>query len=320
MFKVQKAQRIACRASIMLEGLPGTGKTGNALIIARGLVKNWDEVGCIDTENNSANLFVGINASSGGKFDPFLFGDLNADIGFKPTNYLAYRDALISAGAKSVIFDSISHAWNYKGGVLDQVATAKTKNAHYAKDKYAAWGDEDVIKEKNQLLEMIRDRRAHMITTVRVKEKMEYTQGDKGLELKSLGEQQIQQADLKYEPDLVLHTLSPGAVAPNGMIIHPKVRVVKTRYAILAKDQEYELTPELIEQIRTYLEEGADPEELLKQQQTEYVQAVTEYLDTHPNAVAIWKVFKEEAGFKDTKLKEIPLDVLKQLFIKLTVD
>ena len=65
-----------------------------------------------------------------------------------------------------VIKDSISHAWQYKGGVLDLVnaAAKKLKN----NDKYGAWRDETVAAEKLEVLDLIRDPQVHVITTVRV--------------------------------------------------------------------------------------------------------------------------------------------------------
>lgn len=314
-FKFEKAQRIACKASIQIEGLTGLGKSGLALILGHGLSGNdWSKVFHIDTENKSANLFVGIPSSIGGTFGEFNVGQLTPEIGFKPSNYLAFREAAIQAGATVVIKDSISHAWQYKGGILDLVAQAKTKSAHYSKDQYAAWGDEEVVKEKNELLQLIRDPRCHVITTVRVKEKMEYGTDENGkTKLMSMGEQQIQQAELKYEPDLVLHMVKPGSETN-----HPVARVVKTRYAILKKDEEYEFTPELISQLKAYLEEGVDPATIFEQQRQEYIKAVTDYLNTKPSAKAIWTVMKTDAGHKETKLGDLPLEVIKGLFIKLT--
>lgn len=316
-FKFEKAKRLACKASIMIEGLSGRGKTGLALAIGYGLAGNWDDVFHIDTENKSAVLFVGIDSSLGDKFGEFQAGQLTADIGFKPSNYLAYRTAAVAAGAKVVIKDSISHAWQYKGGVLDLVAQAKASNARYQKDSYAAWSEETVMKEKNELLDLIRDPKVHVITTVRVKEKMEYVTTEKGNTLQSLGEQQIQQGELKYEPDLVLHMIRPGK-NKNGVIQHPVAKVIKTRYAIFDIDQEYEFTPSLIGQLKAYLEEGVNPEELLEKQRIEYIEAVKNFLDAKPNAKAIWTVMKKDAGFDGTKLEEIPLNDIKQLFIKLT--
>jgi hypothetical protein len=134
--------------------------------------------------------------------------------------------------------------------------------------------------------------------------------------LESLGEQQIQQADLKYEPDLVLHMLKPGSNR-NGKIEHPRVRVIKTRYAFLEKDEEYDWTPELIKQLKQYLEEGVDPETIFEQQRQEYIAGVKEII-SNPAKKAIAQVMKEDLGYADTKLAEMPLAAIKQLYIGLT--
>lgn len=315
----EDAQRVQCKASIEFEGLSGTGKSGAAMLTAKILADNdWKSIYALDTENRSLRLLVGTPCSDGAKYGSFKVSELTPDIGYAPSNYLAIREAAINAGAKVFVQDSISHAWQYKGGVLDKVSTVKASgNKLYAKDAYAAWGAEEVVTEKNKLLEMIRDERVHVISTVRVKEKMEYTTDATGkTKLESLGEQQIQQADLKYEPDLVLHMLRPGSNR-NGKIEHPRVRVVKTRYAFLEKDEEYDWTPELILQLKQYLEEGIDPETLFEQQRQEYISGVKELI-ANPAKKAIAQVMKEDLGYKDTKLAEMPLKAIKALYIGLT--
>ena len=146
---------------------------------------------------------------------------------------------------------------------------------------------------------------------------MEYTRDAEGkTKLESLGEQQIQQADLKYEPDLVLHMLRPGSNR-NGVIVHPRVRVIKTRYAFLEKDEEYDWTPDLINQLKQYLEEGVDPETILEQQRQDYIAGVREII-SNPTKKGIAQAIKENLGYKDTKLSEMPLQAIKQLYIELT--
>ncbi len=315
----EDAKRVQCKASIEFEGLSGSGKSGAAMLTAAILAGyDWKSIYACDTENRSLRLLVGTPCSDGNKYGSFKVAELTPDIGYAPSNYLAIREAAIQAGAKVFVQDSISHAWQYKGGVLDKVSEAKTSgNKLYAKDAYAAWGDPEVVAEKNKLLEMIRDERVHVISTVRVKEKMEYTTTAEGkTKLESLGEQQIQQADLKYEPDLVLHTLKPGSNR-NGKIEHPRVRVIKTRYAFLEKDEEYDWTPELITQLKQYLEEGVDPETIFEQQRQEYIAGVRSIIE-NPSKKAIASVLKEDLGYKDVKLAEMPLKAIKQLYIGLT--
>lgn len=313
-FTFNEVTREKAKAAIQIQGLSGRGKTGLALLIAYALTGDWTKVFAVDTENKSMSLYQGLKDPSGNTYEKFKVGQLTPDIGYKPSNYLAFRDAAIEQGAEAVIFDSASHAWQYKGGVLDLVSQAKSKSARYQKDQYAAWGDEEVVKEKNELLELIRSDKVHMITTVRVKEKMEYDKDESGKTvLVSLGEQQIQQADLKYEPDLVLEMISPGSDTA-----YPCAKVLKTRYAFLKLNETYTFDASLLMQLKQYLDEGVDPEVLLEKQRTEYINAIKDILDNRPSLKAIWDVMKADAGFKGTKLADLPLDMVKQSYIKLT--
>lgn len=320
-FNFEKATRAKSKASILIEGLSGKGKSGLALTLAYYLSdKDWTKVFDIDTENNSIQLFTDLPAAAGMKFEDFQIGNFTPDLKYKPSHYNEFKEAALENGAKVVINDSISHAWTYEGGILDIVARLKKSVDRYKKDSYAAWGDDEVIMEKQKLFQLFRDSRCHIISTVRVKEKMEYDTNDQGKTiLKSLGEQEIMQADIKYEPDLVLSMISPGKTSKHKLK-HPVAEVKKSRYAILEEGQEYEFTPSLCEQIRDYLEEGASPEELLEKQRQEYISGIKDYLDNHKNAVPIWEVAKTDAGYKDTKLTEMPLEVLKPIFIRLTID
>lgn len=322
LFNFQTATREQSKASILIEGLSGKGKSGLALILGYYLAgEDWSGVFDIDTENNSANLFAGINSSAGVPFGEFQHGNFTPDLKYKPSNYQEFKEMAIAAGAKVVINDSISHAWTYEGGILDMIADLKKNNTRYQKDSYAAWGDDEIVSEKQKLFQLFRDSRVHMIATVRVKEKMEYQfneQKNKN-EMVSLGEQEIMQADVKYEPDLVLHMIEPGR-ATGKKPVHPKAKVVKSRYVILQEGETYEFTPSLCKDIVAYLNEGTSPTEILERQRQEYIKGATEFLDTHQSKVNVWNVIKEDAGYKDTPLTELPLDVLKSLFIKLTVD
>lgn len=314
MFNFTDAERVKQKASIQIEGLSGKGKSGLALAIAKGLTQgNWEKIYCIDTENKSLPLYVGLPLPNGEKYGKFKICQITPDMGYKPSNYLAAREVAIKAGAQVVIKDSTSHAWQYKGGVLDLVTKAKNSNKRYQSDSYAAWSDPEVAAEKIKLLDLLRDERVHVITTTRVKEKMEYDTSGEKTKLVSLGEQQIQQSELKYEPDLVLHMESPGSST-----VYPTARVIKTRYGIFELGQEYTFTPELIEQLRVYLEEGVDPEALLEEQRKEYVLAVNKVLTEKKAAQMMWKVLKQEAGYADDKLEDLPLSFLKQAYITIT--
>jgi len=313
-FNFRKAERKQCKASILIEGLTGSGKSGLALILGQALAGDFEKVFAIDTENNSLPLFSGINSSSGGKFENFQIGNLTPELGYKPSHYLMFREEAIKAGASVVILDSISHAWQYKGGILDILSEVKATSNN--RNEYAAWGDPRVVKEKGLLFELLRDNRVHCISTVRVKEKMEIGVNEQGkTTVQSLGEQQIMQADIKYEPDLVLHMEEAGtATTP------PRATVVKSRYAMFTKGESYIFTKELCEQLRQYLEEGTSPEAIAETQHKEYEDAVKAYLKEHPNKKTLWGMIIDELGYRNTKIKDLPLSPLKKAYIKLTID
>lgn len=322
LFQFEEATREQSKASILIEGLSGKGKSGLALLLGYYLAgKDFSKVFDIDTENNSVNLFVGIDSSGGMKFQGFKHGKFTPDMKYKPSHYEEFKEFAISQGAKVIINDSISHAWSYEGGILDRLAEIKKTNKRYQSDSYAAWGDDEIVQEKQKLMQLFRDSRVHMIATVRVKEKMEYQYNSEKnkSELVSLGEQEIMQADVKYEPDLVLHMIEPGN-ATGKTVKHPKAKVVKSRYVILKEGEEYEFTPSLCEDIASYLEEGTSPEEILEKQRQEYVTGITAFLDKNKSKVNVWNVLKEDKGLKDVPISDISLEDLKSMFITLTID
>ena len=310
MAKFHKAARQKLKASIMIEGLQGSGKSGLALLIAKALTDDWDKIYAIDTENRSLDLFQGIKMNTGDSFGEFNKVDLTIEDGYAPSNYLALRDEAVKAGAEVIIMDSISHMWNRKGGLLDLVAEAQANGL----DNYRSWGTEKNRKEKELLNDIVRCKDAHIITTVRIKEKfgMEYDETKGKTTVVSLGEQQIQQDGLKYEPDLVLRMINPG----NMDGTNPTVYVIKSRYAILKTGEEYEITKELLTQLRAYLEEGIDPEVIFKEQRDQLIADIKDYCNT-PTRKSIWKALKESSGFTG-KLEEMPLSLMKELYKRLT--
>lgn len=306
--QVHKLTRVKSKASIQIEGLSGKGKSGLALALAYGLCPDWSKILDVDTENNSIPLYKDSFLNTGVRVGEAMHATLMPDDGFKPSYYKAYQDWAVANGMQVIIQDSISHMWMYAGGVLAMVNEAQAADNRL--NKWTAWGTPEIMAEKQLIMDLIRNAKLHVISTVRVKEKLDLDKDENGKSIvRSLGEQQIGMPDLKYEPDLVLSMVSPG----NKDGTPPVAKVIKSRYPFLTVDEEYAFTAELIEQLRLFLDEGADPEELLKQQHADYMKGVKQYLDSNPGLVEIWKILKENAGFKDTPLSDIPLGALKQL-------
>ena len=311
----REATRLQTKASIMIEGIAGKGKSGLALAIARTLATAWDKVYAIDTENMSLDLFKDLKLHTGDKIANFKKVDLTAEDGYTPSNYQALRDDAIRAGAEVVIMDSYSHMWTRESGVLDLVS--KVKNNSSGKD-FNAWNDPKIIKEKNLIFEMVRSSKVHVITTVRSKEKFEMEKDESTGKSKvvSLGEQQIQQDGLKYEPDLVLRMVSAGNTKGKS----PVALVLKSRYAIFEEGIEYEFNEATLTQLKEYINEGVDPAVLLDQQKNDYINGVKDYCAGNKTRMSIWRNIKDSAGYADAKIEDIPLDTLRAMFIQLTQD
>lgn len=306
-----EVKREQCKASIVIEGLSGRGKSGLALLIANALAGSLDTTFALDTEKKSLNLFEGLQMSTGeGTFGKFKKFDLLAVHGYAPSNYLLCRENAKENGAKVMIQDSISHAWIRKGGVLDLVEEAKRNNPKL--NNYTAWGDDKVVYEKELIYELFRDENIHVISTVRLKEKHDLVDG----KVVSMGDQQIFMPETKYEPDLVLHMVKAGNMDGTP----PMARVDKSRYAILTEGETYEFTQPLLEQLRDYLAEGVDPAELRELQRLELISAIANHLDNNASARGIWPTLKANAGHADTELNDLPLKVARKLLGTLLED
>ncbi len=299
----RSAQRTQSKASIVIEGLSGTGKSGTALLIASALA-DWDKIYAADSENKSLDLFEGLTLSDGKRVAPFKKIDLTGD--YLPSTYLELRDSAIQDGAEVFIADSLSHAWIGQGGVLDVVGRLEAENSKL--NKFNAWGQPVVMDEKNKLPALFRDPRVHCISTVRLKEKFEMIQGEG---VHSVGEQQVMQSDMKYEPDLLLRMVRPGT--PDGE--PPVVKVGKTRYAFLRLGQEYALTDEILKQLGEYLNEGADPAVLKERQRQDYITTITDLLKSDSTKQMSYKMFRKGRKIPDdVKLPDMELDMLQIIY------
>ena len=121
----RKAERKQAKLRLGITGPAGSGKTYSALLIAFGL---GGKIAMIDTENGSGDIYAGMC--------DYDIETLNAP--YDPRRYIDAIHEAEKAGYSVVIIDSLSHAWNGAGGVLDlqsRVAeTMKTSNG------YVAWG------------------------------------------------------------------------------------------------------------------------------------------------------------------------------------
>lgn len=300
------AERGQSKACILITGTTGKGKSGLALMLGRVLSgKDWKKEYVVDTEKRSLDLFQGITMhTADGEFGRFKKVDLTEADGYRPSHYLACLNYAINAGAEAVVYDSITHMWLQKGGML-QLKQETINNSGGSLNNWTAWGTDEMIYEKNCILEVIRSEDVHTVSTGRMKMKRELVDGkmvEHGMELQ-------QAPDLEYEFDLVLDMISPG----NSDGTPPKAVVTKTRYAIFKKDHVYDFTEDLMNQLVEYLDEGVDIAELQERQRLERIAGLKAFLDSNASARGIYPTVKEQQGLKDKELNEFTLDEVRTI-------
>lgn len=182
MFK--QATRKQAKARVAIDGPAGSGKTYTSLLAATVLA-NGGKIAVIDTERGSASLYA----------DEFAFDVVELE-NFNPRNYINAIDAAEEAGYAVIVIDSLSHAWEGEGGILDMhdAATKRQKT----ENSYTAW--KDVTPVHREFVDRILQSKAHVIATMR--SKMEYSQeknGDGKTIIRKIGLAPVQRAGTEYE-------------------------------------------------------------------------------------------------------------------------
>jgi hypothetical protein len=120
---------------------------------------------------------------------------------FAPSNYVEAINSAAIAGYTVLVIDSLSHAWEGKGGALEMkdLAAEKAKN-----NTYVAW--RTVSPEHNRLIDAILQSPMHVITTMR--SRMDYVQETseetgKIVGVRRVGMSPIQRPGMEYEFDVV---------------------------------------------------------------------------------------------------------------------
>lgn len=181
----EEATKEAAKARIALTGPAGSGKTYTALMLAFGL---GEKIAVIDTERGKASLYVGRN---GWQFKTI-----------KPTSYspLSLADHLAraeGAGFDVVVIDSLSHYWEGKDGMLEQVDKRSGSN------KFTS-GWKVVRPEEQRMIDAILAYPGHVIVTLRTKQEYVLEKNDRGKqEPARVGLKPIQREGIEYEFDLI---------------------------------------------------------------------------------------------------------------------
>ena len=183
----QKATKKKSKLRLAIDGPSGAGKTYTALIAATAIA-DGGKIAVIDTERGSASLYS----------DKFTFDVLELNT-FSPQLYIDAITEAEKAGYKVVVIDSLSHAWEGEGGVLDMHEDATNRSA--SKNSYTAWAK--VTPLQRELVDAMLQSPAHIIATMR--SKMDYIQTEENgrKEVKKVGMAPIQRQGMEYEFTIV---------------------------------------------------------------------------------------------------------------------
>jgi hypothetical protein len=257
----EPATRQKSKLRMALTGVSGGGKTLGALYIAYGITGDWSKVALIDTEHERARFYA--NREDLG-IGTFLYQAMYAP--FSPQRY----KQMVAEGAEAVgadgvvIIDSMTHAWNSEGGVLD----IKDKIAGRAgMNSYTAWNEAG--KEQTGLVNAVFATNCHTIVTMR--SKMEYAMqtNDKGKQQPvKIGLAPVQRDDTEYEFDIVLD------------IGRDHIASASKDVTFLDKFGQI-ITPELGRQLSEWLNDGVEPTPKTQTLAEQKKAAVEEYCTEH---------------------------------------
>jgi hypothetical protein len=178
------AQRRRAKLRLAVAGPSGSGKTYSALLLASGIT-SWSKVAVIDSENGSAELYAHLGE----------YSVLTLEPPYTPEKYIEAIKTAEQRGFEVIIIDSLSHAWNGEGGILDQ--QGKAADTKYKGNSWAAW--RDVTPRHNALVEAMLKSSCHVIATLRSKtEYAQITENGKPA-VKKLGMAPVQRDGMEYE-------------------------------------------------------------------------------------------------------------------------
>lgn len=180
-----KAQRKQAVIKMGLQGPSGSGKTYSALLLAYGLVKDWDKVVVIDSENHSADLYAHLGEYSVVSIRP----------PFSPEKYIEAITLCEAAGMEVIIIDSISHEWDGAGGIID-IHSGMMGNS------FTNWSK--VTPLHNSFVNKILQSPAHILATIRSKQDYILSERNGKMVPEKIGLKGVTRDGMDYEFTIVL--------------------------------------------------------------------------------------------------------------------
>lgn len=254
------------------------------MLLAYGMMKEayptlseediWNKICVIDTEHKRALLYAN-NTIKGFKIGSFRYIPFEA-----PYSTVRYQDAIELAkknGCEVVILDSLSHAWEGIGGILDQQQELGGRFQDWKAMK-------PIIKE---FIKSLTENDIHIIATLRAKQEYQAEKDDNDkLQIKKMGLKPIQKDDLEYEFMIVLRTEQNHIAIPT-----------KDNSNLLNENGEL-ITPEHGAKIYQWLELGIDVKEEEEKKRTSLIEQVKLIVNHSDEAAKKLAEFEFKANMK----------------------
>lgn len=275
----RKAERKKARLRMGIAGPSGSGKTLSSLLIAYGITGDWSKIGVIDSENHSAELYVGVevNGTQVGQYNV-----ATVDAPYTPEKYIALIHEAEQAGLEALIIDSLTHAWAGGGGLLDQHGALADRSGN----SFAAW--RTITPKHNQLVDAMLSSPCHIIATMRSKTDYIQTQDERGKNtVKKVGLAPVQRDGMEYEFTIFLDIDAQHRAATSKDRTH------------LFDGLTFIPSPETGRQLKEWLETGVDNPTPATDDQRKHLKALAESKGIGPEGMT--EMIQQRYGVENSK-------------------
>ena len=211
--ELKPANKSNVRMRLALHGPSGSGKTYSALQLAFGLSQTQN-IAVIDTEARSAELYSNLGS----------FNVVSVSPPFTPERFIEAIDMCEDYGCDVIIIDSLSHAWEGSGGILEI-------HGNMPGNSFANWSR--VMPRHNALIQTFMHSSAHIIATLRAKQDYIIHDRNGRMSPEKVGLKPVQKEGIDYEFTLALE-----------LDIHHKAKASKDRTGLFMDKDPFLITPE----------------------------------------------------------------------------
>jgi len=195
MSEFKKAVRTQRPLRMAIYGPSSYGKTYTSLMIGDELAGPKGSIALIDTERSSASIYARDQKTGEGfEFETATLTD------YAHSDYIKLIDE--AKGCDVLIIDSISHAWEGKGGILDLVESVVQRQGA-KKDTFRAWSAPEVKTAESSLWDAVLTFPGHVIVTMRAKTTYERSVENGKTRIVKLGLEPKQRSGIEFEFDVI---------------------------------------------------------------------------------------------------------------------